>query len=75
MLMNQKKIFGEISCKIKARPFLVLFFLVKNPSSQIKVVFRKSQQSWKLQFVFFLKRLKKMFMVIHNVPQPNFFNS
>ena len=64
----EKEYLPEFHAKLK-RAFIKALYEVKNPASQIVAVFRKSQQSRTLQFVFFLKCRLKMFMIIHNVAQ------
>ena len=64
----EKEYLPEFHAKLK-RVFIQALYEVKNPASQIVAVFRKSQQSRTLQFVFFLKCRLKMFMIIHNVAQ------
>ena len=66
----EKEYFPEFYAKLK-RAFIKALYEVKNSASQIAAVFRKSQQSRTLQFVFFLKCRLKMFVIIHNVAQPS----
>ena len=65
---EKKKYFPEFHAKLK-RAFIKALYEVKNSASQIAAVFRKSQQSRTLQFVFFLKCRLQMFVIIHNVAQ------
>ena len=48
----EKEYLPEFHAKLK-RAFIKALYEVKNPASQIVAVFRKSQQSRTLQFVFF----------------------